>query len=139
MKSLIQSLLILLFIVVGGPILFIALLLILTGDGMCGNDAYAEVHSPDHRYKAIIFQRDCGATTDFSTQISILKMDAELKNKSGNVFVTRGHPDTHAPELTWLSNTELLIHRELDGTEFKAESSLGFINKIQIRYTAGSS
>lgn len=39
---------------------------------MCANRVAVEAKSPDNRYKAVIFERDCGATTDFSTQVSIL-------------------------------------------------------------------
>jgi len=139
MKSLIKSLFSILFIIVGGPMLFLALVFYLSADDMCGNGIHAEVHSPDHRYKAIVFQRDCGATTGFSTQVSILKIDAELQNDSGNIFVISGHPEAHALQLTWLSNTELLINRTLDASEARAEKSLGLINKITVSYAAEGS
>jgi len=35
----------------------------------------------------VVFQRDCGATTGFSTQISMMKRDEKLPNKSGNLFI----------------------------------------------------
>jgi len=139
MKSLIKSFFSILFIIVGVPVLFLALVLYLSADDLCGNGIHAEVHSPDHRYKAIVFQRDCGATTGFSSQISILKIDAELQNENGNILVISGHPDAHALQLTWLSNTELLINRKLDGSEAKAETSLGLINKITVSYAADGS
>ena len=46
------------------------------GENLCGNEIIEEIKSPDNKYKLVIFQRDCGATTGFSTQISILKSDA---------------------------------------------------------------
>ncbi len=132
-----KTLLHILLILVGIPIVTLIVIFNLTADGMCGNEIYAEEYSPDNRYKAVVFQRDCGSTTGFSTQISIIKMNAALQNKSGNIFVARGHPDVHSPQLTWLSNTELLINRRLDGSEVRAETSLGFINKIIVSYDAG--
>jgi hypothetical protein len=57
-------------------------------DDMCGNTVIREVLSPDHRIKAVVFQRDCGATTGFSTQVSLLSAQATLPNYSGNIFLT---------------------------------------------------
>ncbi len=31
--------------------------------GLCGNTILAEALSPDQRHKAVVFQRDCGAST----------------------------------------------------------------------------
>ncbi|MDP4527933.1 hypothetical protein Q3O59_02645 [Alkalimonas delamerensis] len=139
MKSIIKVALVILLVIVGLPILMFALVLSFGADGICGNDIYAEIHSPDRRYKAIVFQRDCGASTDFSTQISILKNNAALKNKSGNTFIVRGHPDAHALELKWLLNKELLINRQLDGSEVKAAQSQGWLNKIEVSYAVSDS
>jgi hypothetical protein len=55
--------------------------------GMCGNQIVEEIPSPNKKLKAIIFTRDCGATTGFSTQLSILEIDDELENETGNTFI----------------------------------------------------
>lgn len=57
-------------------------------DGLCANEIVSEAPSPDGRFRLVAFQRDCGATTGFSTQISLLKRDQELPNSSGNVFTS---------------------------------------------------
>jgi hypothetical protein len=54
---------------------------------MCANDLLTEIPSPDGALKAVVFQRDCGATTSFSTQISILWTNRPLPNETGNLFV----------------------------------------------------
>ena len=54
---------------------------------MCANKFLSEIPSPDGALKAVVFQRDCGATTGFSTQISIVQMNHSLPNESGNLFV----------------------------------------------------
>jgi len=59
---------------------------------MCGNEVFSVVVSPNKKHKAVLFQRDCGATTEFSTQISILDKNAKLLNKSGNILTADGHP-----------------------------------------------
>ena len=71
---------------------------------MCGNEISQEVYSPDNEYKVVVFQRDCGATTGFSTQISVLKASAELPNKAGNIFVMDGHPDWTGVKINWETN-----------------------------------
>ena len=53
----------------------------------CGNEQLNEVPSPDRTRRAVVFQRECGATAPFSTQVSILPAGATLPDSSGNVFV----------------------------------------------------
>ncbi len=55
--------------------------------GGCRNEILRILYSPAKRLKAVVFQRDCGATTGFSTQISIISADDDLPNEGGNVFV----------------------------------------------------
>ena len=55
---------------------------------MCANEVISESLSPDGRQKIILFQRDCGATTGFSTQASLLSATETLPNKSGNLLIT---------------------------------------------------
>ncbi len=124
-------------LVVGVPLTIAGLFIYATSD-MCGNEVYSQVLSPDGEHKAVVFQRDCGATTGFSTQISIVGSSDELKNESGNIYVIDGHPKDVSPDPTWSSSTELKIERSLSGSEYKAESKWGFLNKIEITYGAGS-
>ncbi len=42
--------------------------------------------SPDGRHRAVLFQRDCGATTGFSTQIAVLAADERWPGR-GAAFV----------------------------------------------------
>jgi hypothetical protein len=56
-------------------------------DQACSNDVLMDIPSPDGEHKAIVFQRDCGATTGFSTQISVLRVSQSLGNNAGNIFV----------------------------------------------------
>jgi hypothetical protein len=59
-------------------------------ESLCGNRIAQEVASPGGTFRAVVFERDCGATTGFSTQISILPATGRLKNETGNVFVAEG-------------------------------------------------
>jgi len=76
---------------------------------MCGNDVFQEVYSPNKQYKIIVFERDCGATTGFSTQISILEGTQALSNVTGNIFVMDGHPDYTNVQVRWESDQVINI------------------------------
>jgi hypothetical protein len=57
----------------------------ITGD--CVNEILRVHYSPTKQLKAVVFERECGATTGFSAQISIMSATGDLPNESGNVFV----------------------------------------------------
>ena len=101
---------------------------------LCGNQIHDEIHSADAELRAVIFQRDCGATTGFATQISILGEDERLPNRGGDVLVIDGHPRNVAPRIEWFGSDTLLVHRALDGSEYKAEESWGHSGRIEIVY-----
>ena len=95
---------------------------------MCGNEINLELMSPDKKYKAIIFQRDCGATTGFSTQVSIIKSIEELPNESGNVLITDGHPNDNGYKLNWLNNENILISNTQNNRIHFKEQTIGAIS-----------
>ena len=99
--------------------------------GMCGNEIIVETFSPDKQNKAVLFQRDCGATTGFSTQISIINAKKNLPKESGNVFIADGHPDDSNVKLQWLSPKKISIEIGLKKKVFKNEHQL---NGIEIIY-----
>lgn len=76
-------------------LLFVAVILLLFygcshlfGD-LCGNQILSETYSPNKQLKAVVFSRDCGATTNYSTHVSIMNSWEKLDNgNTGNVFVT---------------------------------------------------
>jgi hypothetical protein len=83
-----------------GGIFVIVLLLCNSCLDPCGNDEVARVPSPDAKFEAVVFQRDCGATTGFTTQISILPKDASLPKSAGNLFVADSNRGA-APSAKW--------------------------------------
>ena len=76
---------------------------------MCGNEIFSEVYSPDSKFRAVIFQRDCGATTGFTTQISLIFAKNDLQNEGGNIFIVDGHPNDRKIELSWNGPKKLTI------------------------------
>jgi hypothetical protein len=79
-------------------IIYCCLLLSACSD-VCQNQIFSETASPDHEKSVVLFQRDCGATSAFTTQISILP-PGEKPEGTGNVFVA---DDDHgaAPAGSW--------------------------------------
>lgn len=55
-------------------------------DDLCGNKVVATEISPDRALKAVLFERNCGATTGFSSQVSVLAALDDLPNEGGNAF-----------------------------------------------------
>jgi hypothetical protein len=81
---------------------------------MCANTIVAEKSAPGSQHQAVLFERNCGATTDFSTQISVLPVGTDPVDV-GNVFIISGGPQRKAEwggpwaEIEWESPTGLLI------------------------------
>jgi hypothetical protein len=105
----------------------------------CANQILKEVSSPAGKMKAVVFERDCGAPTDFSTQVSILRSDQLLPNEGGNVFVADTDHDI-APsgadggpvvEVSWTSESELLVRHDKRARVFHFEPSVG---SIRVQY-----
>ena len=98
------------------------------GDGreMCANEVLSELPSPDREHRAVVFERDCGATTDFSTQVSVLRAAESLPNAPGNLFIAdtdHGKAPAGAgggPEvrLTWMGPRLLRIGHHPDARVF---------------------
>ena len=53
----------------------------------CGVSLVRRVPSPGERWEAVLYERSCGATTDFGTHLSVVRTGAKLPNKPGNVFI----------------------------------------------------
>lgn len=76
----------------------------LTGD--CANTIKSEAQSPDGRYVATVYVRDCGATTDSSSIISLRPRSSRFNDEEGRVFVNKGEqPIT----LKWNNRVNLSI------------------------------
>jgi hypothetical protein len=91
-----------------------------TGD-LCGNTVERTVPSPAGQTKAVVFIRDCGATTGFSTQVSVLPSGEELPNDRGNVLVLDG---TVPIVLSWLSESSLAIGGIGNAKVFRQEAAV---------------
>ncbi|MBY0551117.1 MAG: hypothetical protein K2W95_27810 [Candidatus Obscuribacterales bacterium] len=102
---------------------------------MCGNKVVSEVVSPDGQLKAVIFTRDCGATTDYSTHVSILNASDQLRNDGGNAFAM----DEGELDLRWTGNRTLVLGHKSGEREYRSEKEvhvpgLLFWQKVEIGY-----
>jgi len=92
---------------------FGVVLLLLFGVGyflfsdMCVNTIVNASTSPNGKWKVVLFERNCGATTGFSSQISLIKADKELNNGAGNIYIADGYPKDYT--LKWESDTTVKI------------------------------
>lgn len=93
---------------------------------MCGVTSYKRIASPGGEFDAVIYQFDCGATTGFSTQVSVIKAGEEIPVEPGNVFTSSGHPDQAAPDVLWVDRTQLHIRRKSGVEVYKEEVSWGW-------------
>jgi hypothetical protein len=112
-----------LLIVVGGCALFVDVAF----SDLCVNDQVVEVFSPNGKLKAVVFRRNCGATTDYSTHVSIVPKKSDLPNDPGNIF-TGNHE--RLIEAKWIDDQRLTISGNTN-TEFRR---LPEFNGIKITY-----
>ena len=107
---------------------------------LCRNEISEEIPSPDGGFKAVVFQRDCGAATGFSTHISILTATDSPGNGSGNVFVA---DDNHGAvragphgllevSVRWISSNRVIVEYPKGSRVFKHEARW---KNIEIHYS----
>ena len=73
---------------------------------LCGNQELRRRASPDGKLVAVVFQRDCGATTGFSTQVTIIQNGVTLPNTIGRVFVSDDNPGI---DVQWKGGDRLIV------------------------------
>ncbi len=121
-------------------------LLLLAGCGMCGNDVLEDVKSPNGKRHAVIFGRHCGATTGFSTQVSILRSSETVPKGTGNTFIADddhgavrvGVKGTMDVRLRWESDEVLIITYPQEARVFQKEGNRAGVN-IRYETTSASS
>jgi hypothetical protein len=106
---------------------------------LCENDRVHEFVSPDNNLKAVLFRRSCGATTPFSTHISVLNRWQSLSDAdAGNVYV-QDHSDEFpdAVSVRWEGSRKLIVERQVSADSFTERTQflvLPFFQHVQIEY-----
>lgn len=106
----------------------------------CGNTIINSTSSPDENYKIVIFERNCGATTGFSTQVSIMPSNEELGSKGGNIFLAddnQGQAKINESgcidlEAEWLTSSTVVIRYDSSAAVYKEEKKY---KGIEIEYS----
>jgi hypothetical protein len=77
----------------------------------CENELVQAVDSPDGTLKAVIFQRDCGATTGYYRQVAMLKASQKFPRRVAlrSFFALEGQPKIEA---VWEGSRQIRIRYE---------------------------
>ena len=100
----------------------------------CENRVLSEVPAPTGNSSAIVFERSCGATTDFSTHVSVVKEFGQLRKSTGNVFVAdNGHGAVKDMNVTvrWVAPDQVVIRYPAQARVFKKEAQA---NGVSVAY-----
>lgn len=86
-----------------------AAVMLMTSCGLCSNQLVRAARSPDGTVEATWYVRNCGATTDFSTMVSVHQPNGSYTDDSNLVFAAKGRYNL---KLSWAGPRELTIDCE---------------------------
>ena len=106
---------------------------------LCTNSPVGEYWSPTHVRRLVVFERSCGSTTGFSTQVSLLPASRDWPRGVGNVFVadddhgseSLGERHTLKLSALWLTEDRVLISYSAKARVFRRKSE---VNGVAIQY-----
>jgi hypothetical protein len=85
--------------------------------------------------KVVVFTRDCGATTGFSTQASVLPASAALPGDGGNAYIADNNQasggDGLALDVRWLTPDSVELSHSSRSRVFKAATT---VNGVRVVY-----
>ena len=104
----------------------------------CSNTPVTSSEAPDGLHTAIIFLRECGATTDFSTQISVLMAGQEPAG-AGNAFIADADHGAAATggwggpwaEIVWVESDHLMVRYAANTRIFEQKNR---VSSVKISY-----
>lgn len=104
----------------------------------CTNSPISRADAPDGQHSAVMFQRDCGATIGFSTQISVLEHGKEPTG-GGNTFRADANHGAAAAgdwggpwaEMRWLAPDHLLVRYAAKSRLFEQQQE---VSGVKISY-----
>jgi hypothetical protein len=107
---------------------FLCLVVLWGCDNVCGNDISKTIISPSGKLKAVVFNRNCGATTGLNTQVSVLFSTEKLSNEAGNTLILDGSVPL---QIEWKSDSLLQIGKLGGAKTFRQNY---FVKGISISY-----
>lgn len=104
-------------------------------DDACSDEVITRLTSPDGKHEAVMYQRDCGATSGYSTQISIVEV-GQGPAGGGNTFRA---DDNHGAakvgdwggswaEIKWLASDRLLVRYADKSRIFEQDHSVAGVS-----------
>jgi hypothetical protein len=110
------------------------------GDSMCGVTVVRRTPSPNGRLEAVLFERNCGATTDFATNLSLVKRGNPIPNDAGNLLVAdsdQGRAQLepgHVIRLSveWVGSDSLIVRYDRRARVFRRE---GNAHGVSVHYS----
>ncbi len=96
----------------------------------CEDQILLSLRSPDGKYIACLYERDCGATTDTSTTINIREEGVKFDGGEGRVFVIKGKAEV---ELIWKEPQLLIVTSNATENIFTQEKRW---KELAIQYSA---
>src|SRR5574341_1576054 len=96
----------------------------------CGNQVIQRIPAPKDPWEVVVFERDCGATTRKSVQVSIVGLGTRLPNEGGNIFIAEPSSENLTDEVSvrWISNKEIEIRYSPKAKIFKSEIQVKHIH-----------
>jgi hypothetical protein len=94
---------------------------------ICENEISQSIPSRSGAMKAVVFNRACGATVGFNTQVSILPSNTRLPDEGANVLIMDG---SVALKIHWNSDTALRISGVTNAPMSKQELSLDGVHIV---------
>ena len=108
------------------------LALFISGCGFseCGTEVIGRELSPSNKLEALIFERNCGATTSFVRGVAVFDKDSEKRSGEGvDVFLVEGRSEI---TVEWLSDQNLTI--DYSGTGMPPFTQLRNWQGVRIEY-----
>jgi hypothetical protein len=95
--------------------------------------------APDGRHDAVLFERSCGATTGFSSQVSIVRRGAKVEGE-GNVLIADddggkapaaawGGPDV---DLGWTDADQLVVRHHPSARLFQSHAQVAGVTIVHV-------
>ena len=99
----------------------------------CENKILERIPAHKAPWEAVVFERNCGATTSTSFQVSILPLGGNLPNDGGNVFIADRIPENPKAQVhvNWLSNRHMEVTYPAGSRVFKSEAQ---VRHVQVTY-----
>ena len=102
---------------------------------VCRNTPHQIVDSTDGTSRVVLFDRDCGATTGFTTQVSLVDLDEQASGK-GNVFVADKGTNAAAwggpwADVRWIGPKHLLVRFDATARVFVQNKT---VNGVRVSF-----